>query len=157
MKKPDGLYYRYGAALRSLEVRELRIPYLAGAAIGRPAASPCTAAITGRSCASRRAAGSPSRSCRIRSRALAQSYLRTKTRDYAGFLETQQMRTDTSNNTVYADADGTIAYFHGNFIPKRDPAFDYTHAVDGSNPETEWQGPHALDETIMLKIPPTAG
>src|SRR5262249_51089046 len=33
-------------------------------------------------------------------RALEQSYLRTKTRDYAGFLKVQNMRTDTSNNTV---------------------------------------------------------
>jgi acyl-homoserine-lactone acylase len=84
---------------------------------------------------------------------LAQSYLRTKTTDYASFRRTQEMRTDTSNNTVYADADGTIAYFHGNFIPKRDTAFDYTHPVDGSNPATEWQGPHALDETITLLNP----
>ena len=63
------------------------------------------------------------------------------------------MRTDTSNNTVYADADGNIAYFHGNFIPKRDPRFDYTRPVDGSNPATEWQGPHALEDTITLLNP----
>jgi acyl-homoserine-lactone acylase len=63
------------------------------------------------------------------------------------------MRTDTSNNTVYAGADGTIAYFHGNFIPKRDTAFDFTHPVDGSNPATEWQGPHALEDTITLLNP----
>jgi acyl-homoserine-lactone acylase len=86
-------------------------------------------------------------------RALEQSYLRTKTRDYASFRKTQDMRTDTSNNTVYADADGNIAYFHGNFIPKRDPRFDYTRPVDGSNPATEWQGPHALAETITLLNP----
>jgi acyl-homoserine-lactone acylase len=63
------------------------------------------------------------------------------------------MRTDTSNNTVYADADGTIAYFHGNFIPKRDTSFDFTHPVDGSNPKTEWQGPHAIEDTITLLNP----
>ena len=49
--------------------------------------------------------------------------------------------------------DGTIAYFHGNFIPKRDPAFDFTRPVDGSNPATEWQGPHALEDTITLLNP----
>ncbi len=85
--------------------------------------------------------------------ALAQSYLRTKTTDYRSFLDIQNMRTDTSNNTVYADADGTIAYFHGNFIPKRDPRFDYTRPVDGSNPATEWQGPHAIADTITLLNP----
>ena len=85
--------------------------------------------------------------------ALEQSYLRTKTRDYASFRKTQEMRTDTSNNTVYADADGTIAYFHGNFIPKRDTRFDFTHPVDGSNPATEWQGPLPLEDTITLLNP----
>ena len=86
-------------------------------------------------------------------RALAQSYLRTKTTDYRSFRDVQDMRTDTSNNTVYADADGTIAYFHGNFIPKRDALFDFTHPVDGSNPETDWRGPHALADTITLLNP----
>jgi len=85
--------------------------------------------------------------------ALAQSYLRTKTTDYASFRKTQEMRTDTSNNTVYADADGTIAYFHGNFIPKRDPAFDFIHPVDGSDPATEWHGAHSLKDTITLLNP----
>ncbi len=85
--------------------------------------------------------------------ALEQSYLRTKTTDYASFRKTQDMRTDTSNNTVYADGAGNIAYFHGNFIPKRDPRFDYTLPVDGSNPATEWQGPHPLEETITLLNP----
>jgi acyl-homoserine-lactone acylase len=86
-------------------------------------------------------------------RALIQSYLRTKTKDYPSFREIQDMRTDTSNNTVYADADGTIAYFHGNFIPKRDARFDFTHPVDGSDPATEWHGPHAMAETITLLNP----
>jgi acyl-homoserine-lactone acylase len=84
---------------------------------------------------------------------LEQSYLRTKTKDYPSFYKTQEMRTDTSNNTVYADANGTIAYFHGNFIPKRDPRFDFKHPVDGSDPATEWQGAHKIEETITLLNP----
>src|SRR6202453_3703946 len=87
-------------------------------------------------------------------RALAQSYLRTKTTDYASFRRSQDMRTDTTNNTVYADADGTIAYFHGNFIPRRDPRFDFTRPVDGADPATEWREAHRLDETITLLNPP---
>jgi acyl-homoserine-lactone acylase len=86
-------------------------------------------------------------------RALAQSYLRTKTTDYKSFRRTQEMRTDTSNNTVYADADGTIAYFHGNFIPRRDARVDFTRPVDGSDPATEWHGAHRLEETITLLNP----
>src|SRR6202035_2885675 len=86
-------------------------------------------------------------------RALSQSYLRTKTTDYASFRKIQDMRTDTSNNTVYADADGTIAYFHGNFIPRRDPKFDFTKPVDGSDPATEWQGLLTVDEAPHLLDP----
>lgn len=85
--------------------------------------------------------------------ALTQSYTRTKARDYDAFYRAMQLRTNSSNNTVYADAQGNIAYFHGNFIPKRDPRFDWTKPVDGSNPATEWQGLHEIKETITLLNP----
>ncbi|MGI4718929.1 MAG: penicillin acylase family protein [Janthinobacterium lividum] len=86
-------------------------------------------------------------------KALTQSYTRTKARDYAAFYKAMELRTNSSNNTVYADAKGNIAYFHGNFIPKRDPKFDWTKPVDGSDPATEWQGLHAIEETITLFNP----
>jgi acyl-homoserine-lactone acylase len=88
--------------------------------------------------------------------ALEQSYGRTKARDYAAFLKVMDLRTNSSNNTVYADADGNIAYFHGNFVPRRDPRFDWTHPVDGSDPATEWKGLHAVQETITV-FNPTSG
>ena len=34
-----------------------------------------------------------------------------------------------------------------NFIPKRDPKFDWTKPVDGSDPATEWHGLLSVDET----------
>ncbi len=86
--------------------------------------------------------------------ALTQSYRRTKARSYAEFLEVMQLRTNTSNNTVYADADGNIAYFHGNFIPRRDPQFDYIGLVDGNDPRTDWQGKHEIADTIHFLNPP---
>src|SRR5206468_2398000 len=49
--------------------------------------------------------------------ALIESWSRTKARDLAAFRRTVAMRTNSSNNTVYADADGNIAYFQANFIP----------------------------------------
>jgi acyl-homoserine-lactone acylase len=85
--------------------------------------------------------------------ALEQSYGRTKARNYAGFLKVMDLRTNSSNNTVYADADGNIAYFHGNFVPRRDPRFDWTHPVDGSDPATEWKGLHEVKETITVFNP----
>ncbi|WP_229412793.1 penicillin acylase family protein [Massilia sp. Root335] len=85
--------------------------------------------------------------------ALMQSYGRTKARDYAAFYKVMALRTNSSNNTVYADADGNIAYFHGNFIPRRDPRFDWTKPVDGSDPATEWHGLHDVKETITVFNP----
>lgn len=85
--------------------------------------------------------------------ALQQSFIRTKQDSYQGFREMMEMRTNSSNNTVYADSDGNIAYFHGNFIPKRNVAFDFSKAVDGSTSQTDWQGAHQVDETIMLLNP----
>ena len=87
-------------------------------------------------------------------KALEQSFIRTKQEGYAGFREMMDIRTNSSNNTVYADAEGNIAYFHGNFIPKRDTIFDYTKAVEGWNPKTDWQGLHNVDENILVKNPP---
>ncbi len=86
-------------------------------------------------------------------KALTQSYSRTKARDYNAFYKAMELRTNSSNNTVYADAKGNIAYFHGNFIPKRDPKFDWSRPVDGSTPATEWQGLHAIKDTITLFNP----
>lgn len=85
--------------------------------------------------------------------ALKQSYIRTKTKNHVEFEDMMAIRTNSSNNTVYADANGTIAYYHGNFMPKRDPSFDYSHPVDGSNPNTDWQGIHPLSETISIVNP----
>lgn len=86
-------------------------------------------------------------------KALTQSYTRTKARDYNAFYKAMELRTNSSNNTVYADAQGNIAYFHGNFIPKRDPRFDWTRPVDGSDPASEWQGLHEIKDTITLFNP----
>ena len=75
-------------------------------------------------------------------RALEQSFIRTKQNGYEGFSNMMNLKTNSSNNTVYADAEGNIAYWHGNFIPKRNTRFDYAQPVDGTNPETDWQGLH---------------
>ena len=86
--------------------------------------------------------------------ALIQSYTRTKKNSFEEFNEMMKMRTNSSNATVYADAEGNIAYYHGNFFPIRDTSFDYTKPVDGSNPKTDWQGLHPLEETIRVINPP---
>ena len=86
-------------------------------------------------------------------KALTQSYSRTKARNYQEFKNSMELHTNSSNNTIYADADGTIAYFHSNFIPKRDAKFDWTKPVDGSDPATEWHELMSIDESPGLKNP----
>ena len=86
--------------------------------------------------------------------ALSQSYLRTKQDGHESFRRMMDRRTNSSNNTVYADAGGNIAYYHGNFIPRRDAQFDYSKPIDGSNPATDWQGLHTVDESIVVVNPP---
>ncbi len=88
-------------------------------------------------------------------KALTQSYWRTKQRDFAGFKQTMALNTNSSNNTVFADADGSIAYFHANFIPRRDARFDWERPVDGSDPATEWNGLHTVDDSPLIKDPTT--
>ena len=85
--------------------------------------------------------------------ALEQSYLRTRARNYAEYRKTMELFANSSNNTIFADADGDIAYWHGNFIPTRDTHFDYTQPVDGANPATDWQKLMTLDEVPHLLNP----
>src|SRR5215470_14533683 len=86
-------------------------------------------------------------------KALTQSYTRTKAGNYKEFKQTMELHTNSSNNTIFADADGDIAYFHGNFIPKRDPKFDWTKPVDGSDPATDWRSLLSVDESPHLLNP----
>jgi acyl-homoserine-lactone acylase len=86
--------------------------------------------------------------------ALSQSFLQTKAHDYASYMAVMELKANSSNNTLFASADGDIAYLHPQFIPKRDGQFDYTHPVDGTNPTTDWQALHALSELPSVLNPP---
>nr|WP_239952113.1 penicillin acylase family protein [Dyella terrae] len=85
--------------------------------------------------------------------ALEQSWLRTKATDFASFMKIAELKANSSNNTIFADDKGEIAYLHPQFIPKRDNRFDYTKPVDGSDPTTDWQGLLPLDAAPHLLNP----
>ncbi|CAA9315929.1 MAG: Penicillin amidase family protein [uncultured Gemmatimonadaceae bacterium] len=148
-------FYKYGAGERPLRERTITLPYrLPGGGMGKKVVTayfshhgPIVRAADGKWVAVRL--------MQEEVKALSQSYLRTKARSYAQFAEVMNLRTNSSNNTVYADADGTIAYWHGNFVPARDTAIDFDGPVDGSDPRTEWKGLHRVAETITLKNPAT--
>lgn len=84
---------------------------------------------------------------------LLQSWQRTKTKSFAEYKKVMGLLANTSNNTVYADAEGNIAYWHGNFIPKRDTKFDWSAPVDGSTTATEWKGLHTVAESVHIYNP----
>ena len=86
-------------------------------------------------------------------RALIQSWQRTKSKGFEDFKKNMQRRTNTSNNTVFADDKGNIAYWHGNFMPIRNTNFNWAKPVDGSIKATEWKGLHDLDEIVHVYNP----
>ena len=62
---------------------------------------------------------------------------------------------NATNNTVYADDQGNIAFWYGNFVPKRNPKSDWTQPVDGTTKATEWNGVHPLNEIVQVINPAT--
>lgn len=152
VKNDDNLFYQYGEELRPVETSEVTLKYKDGDGIKEKTFpmyhthhGPITHAVDNQWTASAMM-WEPIK-------ALEQSYIRTKKNGYKGFREMMDIRTNSSNNTVYADAEGNIAYFHGNFVPKRDTIFNYAEPVDGSNPKTDWQGLHSVDENILVMNP----
>ena len=87
--------------------------------------------------------------------ALQQSFLRTKAADLAGFLDVARLQANSSNNTLFADAKGAIAYLHPQFVPRRDDRFDYTKPVDGSDPAADWNSLHRISELPNTIDPPS--
>jgi acyl-homoserine-lactone acylase len=151
-KKGDRFYYKYGKEERQLEAKEITVPFKSRQGMAekkftvyRTHHGPIVRETDGK-WVSIRLMQEPVK-------ALTQSYTRTKAKDYKSFRQTMELHTNSSNNTIFADADGNIAYFHGNFIPRRDTSFDWTKPVDGSNPATEWHKLLSVDETPHLLNP----
>lgn len=84
---------------------------------------------------------------------LIQSWQRTKAKSFEEFKSVMQLRTNVATNTMYADITGNISYWHGNFMPKRNPALNWDQPVDGSTSATEWNDIHELDEMIQIQNP----
>ena len=180
VKKADGLYYKYGTEERPVKARRVVVPYKTAAGMAqreftvyRTHHGPVVRALkagAGFTPAGARGSGGQStegeRNLRPPSsqwiavrlmeeplKALTQSFRRTKARNYADFRKTLELHTNSSNNTIYADADGVTAYFHANFVPKRDLKFDWKKPVDGSDPATEWGPPLSIDASPLVVSP----
>lgn len=84
---------------------------------------------------------------------LIQSWKRTKATSFEEYKEVMGLLANTSNNTVYADGEGNIAYWHGNYLPKRDSKYDWSKPVDGTTSATEWHGLSTIEESVHLYNP----
>lgn len=155
VKRNDSVYYRYGNALVPALTKKIKLNYLKDGkksqkefvtyyASGRPVIYSI-----GENWVTIRLFDDPQK-------ALRQSFSRTKASTLADFQKVMDLRTNTSNNTVYADDRGNIAYWHGDFIPKRNNSFNWKLPVDGSNPETAWKEPHEVSEIVHV-INPASG
>jgi acyl-homoserine-lactone acylase len=151
-KKGERFYYRYGSEERPLTAKEIVVPYRTAGGMSQ---KKFTVYYSHHGPIVREANGKwvSFRIMQEPVKALTESYTRTKARDYQAYRQTMELKANSSNNTIFADADGDIAYFHGNFIPRRDTRFDWTKPVDGSTPDTEWKGLLAVDETPHLLNP----
>ncbi|MGE5245154.1 MAG: penicillin acylase family protein [Betaproteobacteria bacterium] len=145
-KKGDGYVYRYGNEERPVKQKTIAVPYRT---TGGMATKTFTAYFTQHGPVVREQDGKWVSISLMQDplHALIQSYTRTKAHDLKAFRQAMELHTNSSNNTIFADADGDIAYFHSNFIPKRDPRFDWTKPVDGSDPATDWHGVLSIDES----------
>ena len=151
----DGkLFYRYGLELRPVNTRTISVPYRA--TDGSMAQRSFTVFATHHGPIVREADGKWIAIALMNKplEALEQSWLRTQASDYASYMKVAELKANSSNNTIFADDKGEIAYLHPQFIPKRDDRFDYTKPVDGSDPATDWQGLLPLDKAPHLLNPP---
>ncbi len=153
VRKGSRLFYRYGGGERPLLTGRITVPYRTA---GGMATRTFTVYRTHHGPVVRSAGGKwiTVRLMQKPIAALSQSFLRTKARNFAAYRKVMELHANSSNNTVYADADGHIAYFHPQFIPRRDDRFDWTRPVDGSDPATEWHGVHGVEDSPHVVDPP---
>jgi acyl-homoserine-lactone acylase len=152
-QKGDDLFYRYGNERRPVETKTVTVAYRQPD--GSMASRTFQTYRTHHGPIVREAGGKWVAFAMMHKpvEALQQSFLRTKVRDHDSFAKVAELKANSSNNTIFADAEGNIAYHHPHFIPVRDDRFDYAKPVDGSDPRTDWRGLHALSEAPRVLNP----
>jgi acyl-homoserine-lactone acylase len=152
-RKGENYFYKFGSEERPVTAAAIRIPYKTSTGM---AEKTITVHRTHHGPVIRKTAEGHWISISLMHKpieALTQSYTRTKAKNYREFKQIMDLHANSSNNTIYADADGNIAYFHVNYIPRRDPKFDWTRPVDGSDPATDYKGLLTTEESPNLFNP----
>jgi acyl-homoserine-lactone acylase len=155
IRKDGGIFYRHGAAEKPVTQKVIRVPYKTPNGMAtrefrtyRTHHGPIVRELDGKWVAVAL--------MEEPLKALQQSWGRTKTRNLQEYLKVMESHTNSSNNTLFADAEGNVAYLHSNFVPRRDTSFNWARPVDGSNPATDWKGVHTVSESPNV-INPKSG
>jgi len=151
-RRGDSVFYKYGSEERPMIASTITVPYRTSSGMAKKTFTvyrthhgPIVRAANGKWIAVKL--------MQLPVKALTQSYTRTKANSYKEFRQTMELHTNSSNNTIFADGDGDIAYFHANYVPIRDTSFDWRKPVDGSNPATEYKGITSIDDSPHLLNP----
>ncbi|MBE7169111.1 MAG: penicillin acylase family protein [Williamsia sp.] len=152
-QKDSRYYYKYNGELRPVDSMEITVPYKNGTVIAtrkftvyRTHHGPIVSAINGKWIALKTVDGNID--------LLAMHWERMKAKNLEQFKAAINRKVMTGSNTVYADRKGNIAYWHGNFVPQKDPSLDWKRPVDGSTSATEWKGTYPLDSIPHYINPP---
>lgn len=145
VQQKDGrYYYSYNGALRPVDSTEITVPYKQGTAllsrkftVYRTHHGPVVSVLNGK--------WITLKTLSANTELLAMHWQKMKARNLKQFQAAINRRVMTGNNFVYADRDGNIAYWHGNFVPQKDSSLDWKRPVDGSTAATEWGEAYPLD------------
>ena len=147
VKKNDKLFYEYNQKLRPVTQKTVTLKYLEN---GKLLLKDFVTYYThhGPVMAKRDGKWISLRSYNRSMTSLIQSWKRTKAKGFEDYKKVMDLKANTSNNTVFADSKGNIAYWHGNYVPIRDPNYNWGKVVDGTTSKTEWKGLHPVQETV---------
>ncbi len=86
---------------------------------------------------------------------LGEWYAMTRARRVSELEDAMRPLNMLFGNVMAADAEGNTFYLYNAAVPVRDPRFDWSGVIDGSDPATEWRGYHILEDLPQLANPPT--
>ncbi len=154
VKKGDSLFTKYDGQLLPVTTKPITIRYKKGDHFGEHTFT-TYATVHGPVMGSRNGQWLSLRENNRSVKALEQSWLRTKAKGFEEFKEVMNLRSNTSDNTVFADNKGNIAYWHGNFVPRRSVTLRLQPAGRWLTSESDWHGMFALDSIVHVYNPAT--
>ena len=128
VKKGDRYYYKYGNGERPFLTSEITVPYKTDHGMAekkftvyRTHFGPVVRELNGKWVSFR--------IMQEHIKALTQSYTRTKARDYKSYRQTMELKANSSNNTIFADATATS---------RTSTAISFPGAIPGSTGPSRW-------------------